>query len=141
MDGFKHVIEQRVIFRDIDYFHHANNAAYSTWTESARMRYMADVLGVSDLSEMNIVLGTLSIRFVSPALYGEQLQVGSRVSWIGNKSFAVDHEIRGPDGRLIASVETVQVAYDHHRGVSIPVPAEWRERAEAFEGRALARAG
>lgn len=136
---FKHVTPQQVIFRDIDYFHHANNAAYSTWTETARMRYMADVVGVGGLEEMKIVLGTINIRFVSPALYGEQLEVGTRAGWLGAKSFSLEHEIRAATGRLIAVVETIQVAYDHELGRSVPIPEDWRRLIEEFEARPLAR--
>jgi hypothetical protein len=84
----RHSLEQLVAFHDIDYFHHANNAAYSTWTETARLAYMRDVCGVLDLSEMKIVLGSLSIRFLSPARYGERVSVSTEAIWLGKKSFS-----------------------------------------------------
>jgi acyl-CoA thioester hydrolase len=134
MEGYRHVTTQEVIFRDIDFFHHANNAAYSTWSETARMAYMRDVCGVERLEEMSIVLGTIKISFRSSALYQEMLTVGTRMARLGTKSFDLDHEIRGADGRLVAVVETTQVCYDHTQRQTIPVPAEWRRRMEEYEG-------
>jgi acyl-CoA thioester hydrolase len=134
VDGFRHVISQRVVFRDIDYFHHANNAAYSTWTETARMAYLRDVCGAASLADMPIVLGTLKIVFRDSARYDELLEVGTRMSRLGQKSFDLDHEIRGQDGRLVASVATTQVCYDHARHETVPVPPAWRDKMAAFEG-------
>jgi acyl-CoA thioesterase FadM len=37
------------------------------------------------------------------------------------------------DGVEVALGRTVQVAYDYALGRSIPVPADWRARIEAFE--------
>jgi len=135
----RHRLSQQVVFRDIDYFQHANNAAYSTWSETARLDYMREVCGVEDLALMNIVLGTLRIRFVSPALYRERVEIRTQVSWLGHKSFAMEHELRGSDGRLVAEIDTVQVCFDHATGETVPLPAEWRRSMEEFEGRPLDR--
>ena len=36
-------------------------------------------------------------------------------------------------GRVMASGQSVNVAYDYAVGQSIPIPGEWRARIEAFE--------
>ena len=52
------------------------------------------------------------------------------------------HRITAPESRygharLIATADSTLVSYDYADEQPIPVPAEWRERMAAFEGRAL----
>ena len=68
------------------------------------------------------------------------LEIGSRVSRVGGKSFDLDHEIRGPGGRLVAEAHTVLVAFDYERDGAMDVPGEWRDRIEEFEARSFAAA-
>jgi acyl-CoA thioesterase FadM len=52
----------------------------------------------------------------------------------------MEHEIRGPDGRLVAHAETTLVTFDYRGDATMPVPDLWRERIEAYEARDLAAA-
>jgi acyl-CoA thioesterase FadM len=66
--------------------------------------------------------------------------VGARVSRIGTKSFEMEHEIHGHDGRLVAAAATTLVTFDYRGDSTMPVPELWRERIEAFEARDFAAA-
>jgi acyl-CoA thioester hydrolase len=131
---------QEVAFRDLDAFGHVNNAVYLTYLENARVTYMREVLGVDSLSDLLVIVGHVSIDFRSRASLAEILEIGSRVTRVGGKSFDLDHEIRGPDGRLIAEAHTVLVAFDYGQDGAIPIPAAWRERIEQYEARSFAPA-
>ncbi len=137
MDGFRHVIPQPVAFRDLDAFGHVNNAVYLTYLENARIAYMRDVLGVESLEQLLVIVAGVRIDFRSRANLGETLAVGSRAARLGTKSFGLDHEVQGPDGRLVAQAETTLVAFDYARDATVPVPAEWRERLDHYEARSL----
>ena len=140
MEGFRSVHAQEVAFRDLDAFGHVNNAVYLTYLENARVTYMRDVLGVDSLSDLLVIVASVKIDFRSRASLGETLEVGSRVTRLGEKSFDLDHEIRGPGDRLVAAAHTVLVAFDYEQDAAISVPVEWRERIEAYEARSFAPA-
>jgi acyl-CoA thioester hydrolase len=140
MEGFRSVHTQEVAFRDLDAFGHVNNAVYLTYLENARVTYMRDVLGVESLSNLLVIVASIQIDFRSRASLGEMLEVGSRVSRVGGKSFDLDHEIRGPGGRLVAEAHTVLVAFDYERDGAMDVPGEWRDCIEEFEARSFAAA-
>ena len=140
MEGFRSVHVQEVAFRDLDVFGHVNNAVYLTYLENARVTYMREVLGVDSLSALLVIVASVKIDFRSRASLGELLEVGSRVSRVGDKSFDLDHEIRGSDGRAVAEAHTVLVAFDYEKDQAISIPAEWRERIEAYEARSSAAA-
>jgi acyl-CoA thioester hydrolase len=140
MEGFRSVHVQEVAFRDLDAFGHVNNAVYLTFLENARVTYMREVLGVDSLSSLLVIVASIQIDFRSRASLGEVLEVGSRVSRVGGKSFDLDHEIRGPGGRLVAEAHTVLVAFDYEQEGPMDVPTEWRDRIEEFEARSFAAA-
>ena len=135
MEGFSSVHTQEVAFRDLDAFGHVNNAVYLTYLENARVTYMREVLGVESLDDLLVIVASVAIDFRSRASLGETLEVGSRVTRVGEKSFDLDHEIRGADGRLVAEAHTVLVAFDYEKDGAMPIPADWRERIESYEAR------
>jgi acyl-CoA thioester hydrolase len=140
MEGFRFVHAQEVTFRDLDVFGHVNNAVYLTYIENARLGYLREALGVESLEDLLVILAKVGIDFRSRASLGEVLEIGARVSRIGTKSFDVDHEVRGPDARLVAVASTTLVTFDYRGDTTMPVPDLWRERIESFEAKDFAAA-
>jgi acyl-CoA thioester hydrolase len=138
VDGFRHVVSQEVAFRDLDAFGHVNNAVYLTYIETARVAYLRNVLGIDSLHELLVIVAGVQIDFRSRSTLGETLEIGSRTAGIGTKSFGLEHELRGADGRLVATASTILVAFDYAADESMAVPPEWRERIESFEARSFA---
>ncbi len=140
MEGFRFVHAQEVTFRDLDVFAHVNNAVYLTYIENARIGYMREVLGVESPEDLLVIVAKVNIDFRSRASLGEVLEIGARVSRIGTKSFDLDHEVRGPDARLVAVASTTLVTFDYRGDTTMPVPDLWRERIESFEAKDFAAA-
>ncbi|MBO9320091.1 MAG: acyl-CoA thioesterase, partial [Chloroflexus sp.] len=123
-----------VRFRDLDALGHVNNAVYATYFESARIAYYQRLVGGS-LDRLGIILAELTISYKAPAHFGDELLVGVRVSKIGGKSFTMDYAIaRVGDGALIATGQSVLVAYDYAAGRSVPVSDEFRARVAEMQG-------
>ena len=140
MDGYRYSRPQDVVFRDVDGLGVVNNAVYLTYIETARLGYMVEVLGIRSLDEVGVIVAKVDIDFRSPAGLLETLEVGARVPRVGTKSLDMDHEVRGVDGRLVAEAATVLVAFDYGERMPVAVPDEWRDRIQAYEARAAARA-
>ena len=140
MEGFRFVYPQEVAFGDLDAFGHVNNAVYLTYVENARIGFMREVLGVESLEDLLVIVAKVNIDFRSRASLGDVLEIGARVSRIGTKSFDLDHEVRGPDARLVAAASTTLVTFDYGGETTMPVPELWRERIESFEAKDFAAA-
>jgi acyl-CoA thioester hydrolase len=138
MDGYRHVYSQEVAFRDLDAFGHVNNAVYLTYIENARIGYVRDVLGIESLEGLLLIVASVKIDFRSRANLGEVIEIGSRTTRVGTKSFDLDHEIRSQDGRLVAEVSTTLVAFDYDADNTMPIPPDWKERIENYESRSAA---
>ena len=110
---YPYVHRDRVRFRDCDAMGHVNNAVYSTYLEEARIGVLGDLIG--------FILARVEIDFRSELRNGEDVEVKTRCSRIGTKSFDLEHVISA-DGRVVAEARSVLVSYDYELGVSIPVP-------------------
>jgi len=119
---FPWVRRERVRFRDCDAMGHVNNAVYSTFLEEARI----DVLG----GLADFILARVEIDFRSELRAGEEIEVRTRCSRIGTKSFELEHEIEA-HGRLAAEARSVLVGYDYERGQSVPLSDDLKNRLSA----------
>ena len=103
---------------------HVNNAVYSTYREEARIGVLGDLIG--------FILARVEIDFRSELRNGEDVEVRTRCSRIGTKSFDLEHVISA-DGRVVAEARSVLVSYDYELGASIEVPAKLRRRLAKAE--------
>ena len=92
MADLPYVHRDTVRFRDCDAMGHVNNAVYSTYLEEARIGVLG---GLNDF-----ILARVEIDFRSE-LRGEDVEVRTRCSRVGTKSFDLEHEIAA-DGRVVA---------------------------------------
>jgi acyl-CoA thioester hydrolase len=61
---------------------------------------------------------------------GEEVEVRTRCSRIGTKSFDLEHVIAAGD-RVVAEAKSILVSYDYELGKSVPVPDSLREQLTA----------
>ena len=123
MADFPYVHRDRVRFRDCDAMGHVNNAVYSTYLEESRIGVLGDLI--------SFILARVEIDFRSELRMGEEVEVRTRCSRIGTKSFDLAHVISAAGGRVVAEAKSVLVSYDYERGESVPVPDELRMRLDA----------
>lgn len=141
-DDFRHSTPVQVRFRDIDAFGHVNNAVVSTYVELARVSYLREVLSldpVGPVNRMPLILGMIKIDYLSPIFLADQVQIGSRVDWIGRSSIHMSHHLASESGRDLARAASVLVAYDYEQARPMPVPETWRSAMAAHEGHGLER--
>lgn len=135
MEGYRFVLPRDVEFRDVDAADHVNNAVYLTYLETARIRYLIEVLGADFAYQVSLILAHITVDFRSPARFPETLELGTRVTRVGTKSFDMEHQVRGGDGRLVLEASSVLVAYDYDANAPMAVPDDWRLRLGAYEER------
>jgi acyl-CoA thioester hydrolase len=120
---FPYVHRDRVRFRDCDAMGHVNNAVFSTYLEESRIGVLGDLIA--------FILARVEIDFRSELRMGEEVEVRTRCSRIGTKSFDLEHVISASGGRVVAEAKSVLVSYDYEGSVSMPVPGELRELLNA----------
>ena len=121
MSDFPWCHRDKVRFRDCDAMGHVNNAVYSTYLEEARIGVLEDLI--------DFILARVEIDFRSELRLGEEVEVRTRCSRVGTKSFDLEHVIAAND-RVVAEAKSVLVSYDYDIGESVPVPDELRARLQ-----------
>lgn len=138
---FYHPVEVR--YRDVDAQRHVNSAVYFTYLEQARAGYLQR-LGLwsgDNFDQIGIILAEQSCSYRAPIYFGEPLEVGVRADRLGSKSMHFSYVLRNSESHQVyAHAETVLVAYSYEEQVSIPIPADWRQKITAFENEIPKRA-
>ena len=130
---FAYERELDVRYRDLDTNGHVNNAVYATYCEQTHLDYFLDELGISKVGAPT-VLTHLEIDYRRPISNTDRITVAASVVDIGTSSFSTAYEIRDGD-HVAATAASTRVVLDGDTGDPRPVPDEWRERIEAYEGR------
>jgi acyl-CoA thioester hydrolase len=108
-----------VRWADVDAMGHVNNAVFSTYIEQARI----EALGGLE----SFILARVEIDFRAELRPSEEIEVRSRCSRIGTKSFDLEHEIWA-GGRKVADAKSVMVGYDYAVGATAPLTDDQRRR-------------
>ena len=149
LPDFPFALPVYVWFRDLDAMGHVNNAVYLSYFEQARIGYWLSLVAPAqptsprDPRDVGFFVARVEVDFASPALLGEPLLVGCRISEVGTTSFVFDYRIVSRQSsidsevRLVASGRSVQVGWDWHEDRKIAITEDLRRRIEAIEGGAL----
>jgi acyl-CoA thioester hydrolase len=134
---YKHSVSVKVRFSDLDVVGHLNNAKYQTFLEEARIAYFHDVLnqGKSSLN-FNVVLSKISIDFIKPIEFGDDITVYTRIFNLTTNSHEV-HQLfvrrENEKTEIVATAQTVMAAFDYHTKKPTTFPEAYCETVRAFE--------
>jgi acyl-CoA thioester hydrolase len=120
MDEAKRI---EIRWSDCDPYGHVNQAVYLTYAEEAVDAWLRGRLG----RDLDYVAARAAIDYRSELRLGDREALASvRLVAAGTKSVTVAIEVRAPDGRLAAEIETVAVAIDGRGGSSRSLTAAER---------------
>ena len=130
-------IPVEVRYADIDSLQHVNNARYFTFMEQARSRYFQklDLWDGQTMEGLGVILAQTSCNFLRPIRFTDRVWVEARALQLGNKSFKMRYDIVDDEGKAFAQGEATLVCYSYENEETIPLPDDWRQRIENFEGR------
>ena len=118
-------------WRDLDGFHHVNNAVYATYLEECRDEWLDRALGAAgDVDDF--VLARVAIDFRRELRHDDDVVVvRCELVRVGTSSVTLREEIRTLGGELSAESESVLVARDRETGRARPLRDEERAALEA----------
>ena len=106
---------------DTDQFGHVNNAAIASYCEAGRMALFSEQGLQEVVAGLNVVVVKLTIQFEQELFYPGEVQVGTRVTALGNTSFQVSQGLYGAGGRFATSEATcVMMDQVEHKPIRVP---------------------
>ena len=129
-------VEQSVAWGEMDSYRHVNNVVYFRYFENARLEYFRrlDWLRFEEETGVGPILAATSARFRKPLTYPDNIQVGVRVSAVGDDRFTMDYLLVSRQLDAVAAEgQGVIVTYDHSRRQKVAIPDELRRRIAKLE--------
>jgi acyl-CoA thioester hydrolase len=137
--GFPVVVEQAVVWGDMDAYRHVNNVVYFRYLENARLEYFRR-LGWPELEQatgVGPILAATRARFRKALTYPDDIAIAARVPTLGADRFTLEHRIVSRRlGAVVTEGEGTVVAYDHGRHQKALLPEELRRRIVELEASA-----
>lgn len=132
---FRHRADIQLRFNDVDVLGHVNNTVYFSFYDTGKALYFTDVNGRQiRWKDVDRVIANIDCAFMAPIVYGEQIEVLTRCSHIGHKSFTIEQILREKrTGQIKSTATTVMVSYDPQTKESREVSPELRRQLEAWE--------
>jgi acyl-CoA thioester hydrolase len=114
-------VEETIRNADTDQFQHVNNAAIASYCEAGRMGLFARPDIATAMCGLNVVVVKMTIVFEQELYYPGAVQIGTRVSAIGNTSLQVAQGLYSERGRFATSEATcVLMERAQHRPTRVP---------------------
>lgn len=134
---FVQFISLPVQWGDMDSIGHVNNAIYFRYIESGRIAYFNAINDQSNYTAgvmQGPILADIQCSFIGQLKYPEKIDVGTRTSRIGTKSFTIEAAIfaEGEDEPRATS-RGVVVWFDYTAQKTIALPDAARARILEFE--------
>lgn len=117
-------------FYDTDALGHVNNTRLPAWFELARNDLFRLFTPDLDPRKWRLIMARMEIDYRAELQYGQEIEIRTYVSRLGNSSFTVSQEAR-QGGRLTNLGHAVMVHFDHATKQAVPIAGALREALEA----------
>ena len=133
--NFNHQMSVQIRFSDIDMLGHVNNAVYMNYFDMAKTKYFQAVHNAEDWSRLDVVVANVSVDFLHPVFFNEDIIVKTKITRLGNKSFNMIQQIEmAASGEVKTVCRSVMVGFDIPTSSSKPLTERWKEQVRKFEG-------
>jgi acyl-CoA thioester hydrolase len=136
--GYPVVIQQPVVWGEMDFYRHVNNTVYFRYFENVRLEYFRrlDWFDYERDTGVGPILAATQARFRKPLAYPDTVSISARVAQWNEDRFTMEHLV--VSHRLATVVTEGQgtvVTYDYRAGKKVPIPEELRRRIAELEGK------
>ena len=131
---YKLSLELRIDWSDLDTYKHVNNVMFMKYQQSGRVNFW-EVSGLYELQEKTNkgpMLVSTHCDFRKPLFYPGKAIVKTKVAFIKNSSFGLDHVILNEKGEVCAEGRDVAVCYDFNLNETFRIPEELREVMQRY---------
>ena len=136
-DGFRFFTSTPTRWGDCDMFGHVNNVQFVRYYESGRLDYFHRLLDKSAGPDVHnsLIIADIQVSFLRQVHHPCSLEVGSRISRLGNSSFDFDAAIFAPgEDEPCSTAKAACVWFNYRDNHSTPIPPVEREIIKQFEG-------
>ena len=130
-------LELRIDWSEIDLFGHVNNLAILKYIQAARINYLEliDLMQLQAEKKIGPILASTNCQFRKPLFYPGQVTIYSKVDFIKNTSFRIQHVVYNNNHEVSAEAHDIIVFYDFKKNTKLPITEAIRRKIEVLENR------
>ncbi len=133
---FSYFLQENTLWGDADAMGHINNVQYARYYESARVAYFEELLGFKFVNKtpVSVITADLRVCYLQQLHHPSVMQVGARVSRLGNSSLHFDSAIflKGQP-QPISTSHAILVWFDFVQNQSFKIPQQTRQTIIDYE--------
>ena len=136
MTDFPFTIPYTVRVVDVNYGGHVANSAVLNFFQDARLAYLKNLGGYSEMSVgggCGLILPEAHVRYLAEMFMGEELVIGVKVVETGRSSFRMAYRIERA-GKATAEGETTLVCFDYQARKPRRLGDEFVGKVQVWEG-------
>lgn len=135
MENFLFSIPYTVRVVDVNYGGHVANSAVLNFFQDARLAYLKNLGGFSEMNVgggCGIILPEAHVKYLAEMFMGDELVIGVKIVEVGRSSLRMAYRIER-DGKATAEGETTLVCFDYAARKPRRLDGEFCERVKEFE--------
>jgi acyl-CoA thioester hydrolase len=136
--GFPVIVQQDVVWGDMDSYQHVNNVVYFRYFENARLEYIRrlDWFAFEEATGIGPILQATQARFRRALTYPDTIFIGARLLTLQSDRFHLEHKIASKaQNEIVTEGQGTIVTYHYKEGKKVPVPEELKRRILELEGK------
>jgi acyl-CoA thioester hydrolase len=136
-EGFRFFTQTPTRWGDCDMFGHVNNVQFVRYYESGRLDYFHRLLELSTGPDVvnSLIIADIHVTFLRQIHHPCALEVGTRISRLGNSSFDFEAAIfEQGDDQPYSTATAACVWFNFRDSHSTPIPPSERAIIKQFEG-------
>jgi acyl-CoA thioester hydrolase len=137
--GFPVIVEQAVVWGEMDSYRHVNNVVYFRYFENARLEYFRrlDWFQFERATGVGPILAATQARFRKPLTYPDTVSVATRIATLAEDRFTMEVLVVSHSLAAVAAEgQGTVVTFHYATGQKVPIPDELRRRIAALEASA-----
>jgi acyl-CoA thioester hydrolase len=134
--GFPVIVEQAVVWGDMDSYQHVNNVVYFRYFENARLEYIRRLDWFAFEKETGIgpILQATQARFRRALTYPDTIFVGARLLSLEADRFHIEHKIVSQaQNEIVTEGQGTIVSYHYGDARKVLLPEELKRRIMELE--------
>ena len=123
-------ISLRIDWSELDIFGHVNNVAFNKYAQAARLNYV-DTIGLMELHKtqnIGFMVVETNCQFKKELLFPGNIHIQTKIDFVKNTSFALQHDMTNDSGDLVAIAKDVLVLFDFNKKEKVLIPEEIKEK-------------
>lgn len=117
-------ITLRIDWSELDVFGHVNNVAFNKYAQAARLNYV-DTIGLMELHKtqnIGFMVVETNCQFKKELLFPGNIHIQTKVDFVKNTSFSLEHTMTNDAGELVAIAKDVLVVFDFNKKEKCLIP-------------------